>query len=50
MEGTGRSLILEAKFETKPAYVLPMIKLMEEKDLLAEFQVSVNANSWWGAM
>ena len=35
---------------TKPAYVPPMIKVMEEKDLLAEFQVSVNANTWWGAM
>ena len=36
--------------DEKPEYVRPMIKVMEEKDLLAEFQVSVNANSWWGAM
>lgn len=35
---------------TKPSYVRPMIKVMEEKDLLTEFQVSVNANSWWGMM
>ena len=50
MEDTGRSLTLEAKAETKPAYVPPMIKLMDEKDLLSEFQVTVNANTWWGAM
>jgi hypothetical protein len=41
---------IEKNAEGKPKYVPPMIKVMEEKDLLAEFQVSVNANSWWGAM
>jgi len=40
----------DAKQEVKPAYVPPMIKIMEEKDLLADFQISVNANSWWAAM
>jgi hypothetical protein len=49
MEETGRSITLDAKTESKPPYVPPMIKLMEEKDLLAEFQVSVNAASWWGS-
>jgi len=33
-----------------PKYVPPMIKILEGKDLLATFQVSVNAASWWGAM
>jgi hypothetical protein len=33
-----------------PKYVPPMIKVLESKDLLATFQVSVNANTWWGAM
>ena len=33
-----------------PKYVPPMIKVLEGKDLLATFQVSVNAASWWGAM
>lgn len=33
-----------------PIYVPPMIKILEGKDLLATFQVSVNAASWWGAM
>ncbi len=50
MEDTGRSITLDAKAEIKLPYVPPMIRLMEEKDLLAEFQVSVNANTWWGAM
>ena len=50
MEDTGRSATLEAKAENKPTYVPPMIKLMDEKDLLSEFQVTVNANTWWGSM
>ena len=40
----------DGKMEAKLPYVPPMIRLMEEKDLLSEFQVSVNANSWWAAM
>ena len=31
-------------------YVPPMIKVLEGKDLLATFQISVNAATWWGGM
>ena len=40
----------EKNTDQRQAYVPQMIKVLEEKDLLAEFQVSVNAASWWGAM
>ena len=33
-----------------PKYVPPMIKILEGKDLLATFQISVNAVTWWGGM
>jgi hypothetical protein len=33
-----------------PKYAPPMIKILDEKDLLSTFQVSVNAVTWWGGM
>jgi hypothetical protein len=33
--------------ESKPLYQRPAIRVLEEKDVLAAFQVTVAAASWW---
>jgi hypothetical protein len=35
---------------TPPKYIPPLIEVLDEKDLLSTFQVSVNAVTWWGGM
>lgn len=40
----------EEKNSSLPKYAPPMIKVLDEKDLLSTFQVSVNAVTWWGGM
>jgi hypothetical protein len=33
--------------DQKPAYQKPAIRVLDEKDVLAAFQVTVAAASWW---
>jgi hypothetical protein len=38
----------EAPNQERPQYVRPEIKIMDEKDVLNAFQVTVAGISWWG--
>jgi len=51
MENSGAAMIdprVEASDrDARPVYQTPSIRVVEEKDVLSAFQVTVAAMSWW---